>query len=87
MKSRIPNSLVGQLVVLDITKVVIVKNCINPRPLNLVSINDYATGIRENTKVWVLGQHILLESFAVGNSSHTWKLKKTLFKKPRKVRN
>ena len=55
VKSRIPNSLVGQLVVLDIKKVVIVKNCVNTRPLNLVSIGDSSNGVQENTKVWVLG--------------------------------
>ena len=45
VKYRIPNSLVGQLVVLDIREVVIVKNCVNPRPFNLVSISDSATSI------------------------------------------
>ena len=45
MKSRIPNSLVGKLVVLDIRKVVIVKNCVNPSPFNLVSISDSLTGV------------------------------------------
>ena len=55
VKSRIPDSLVGQRVVLDIKKFVIVKNCINPRPFNLESISDSATGVQENTKVWVLG--------------------------------
>jgi len=55
VKSRIPDSLVGQQVVLDIIKFVIVKNCINPRPLNLESMSDSAIGVQENTKVWVLG--------------------------------
>ena len=55
VKSRIPDSLVGQLVVLDIRKVIIIKNCLNPSPFNLVSIDDSATVVRENTKVWILG--------------------------------
>ena len=45
VKSKFPDCLVGQLVVLDIRKIVILKNCINPRPFNLVGINDSATGI------------------------------------------
>jgi len=55
VKSRIPDYLVGQWVVLDIRKFVIVKNCINPRPFNLESISDSATGFQENTKVCILG--------------------------------
>ena len=70
VKSRIPDSLVEQLVILDIKKVVIVKNYVNPRSFNLVSISDSTTGFRENTKVWVLNYHVLLKAFAEGNSSH-----------------
>ena len=55
VKSKIHNSLVGQLAVLDIKEVIIVKNCVNPRPLNLVSVSDSSTDVRENTKFWVLG--------------------------------
>ena len=55
MKSRIPNSLVGQLVVFDIRKFIIAKNCVNTRPFNLLSIGDSSNGVQENTKVWVLG--------------------------------
>ena len=55
VKSRIPDSLVGQLVIWDIRKVIIIKNCVNSRPFNLVSISDSATGAQQNTKVQVLG--------------------------------
>ena len=70
MDTRIPNSMVGGLVILYVREVIVVKNRVNPRPIYLVGFTDSTTSIRKDAKVWVLSQHILLKVLASGNLRH-----------------
>ena len=67
MDTGIPDSLVGGLVILNVRKVIVVKNGVNSGLIQLVGFSNPTTGIREDTEIQVFGQHVFLEVFAPGN--------------------
>ena len=67
MQARIPNSLINELFTLKVSMVIIIKYGVNSGPIQLVSFTHLATGIREDTEIWVFDKHVFLEVFAPGN--------------------
>ena len=70
MDTKIPDSLVRGLVILNVRKVIVVENGVYPRPIYLVGFTDSTNSIKKNVEVWVLSEHIPLEVLASGNSRH-----------------
>ena len=62
------NSFVNVLVILKVRKVIVVKNGVYLRPIELVGFADPTIGVGEDTEIGVSSKHVLLEVFAPGTS-------------------
>ena len=61
--AKIPNSLINELVILKVWKVIVVKYRIVSGPIQLVGLTNFTTGIREDTEILVFGKYVFLEVF------------------------